>query len=161
MRPLSYRGADVFVLAFSLVSRASYENIVKKVGWNIVLTRPEPGFRFDEICRDEEVHRSIDIVLSFGQWIPELQHYAPGIPVVLVGTKSGELKDPFTKSGPISSDRNMAKFTTPTIVSIGISWLLLDIPVSPVVRCLWNKGGEFMYSFFFFFLFNLSIFSFC
>ncbi|KAL0318419.1 UNVERIFIED_CONTAM: Rac-like GTP-binding protein 4 [Sesamum angustifolium] len=50
LRPLSYRGADVFVLAFSLVSRASYENIVKK-------------------------------------WIPELQHFAPGIPVVLVGTK--------------------------------------------------------------------------
>ncbi|XP_055828627.1 rac-like GTP-binding protein 3 isoform X1 [Solanum dulcamara] len=50
LRPLSYRGADVFVLAFSLVSRASYENILKK-------------------------------------WIPELQHYAPGIPVVLAGTK--------------------------------------------------------------------------
>ncbi|KAL0357563.1 UNVERIFIED_CONTAM: Rac-like GTP-binding protein 3 [Sesamum calycinum] len=50
LRPLSYRGADVFVLAFSLVSRASYENILKK-------------------------------------WIPELQHFAPGIPVVLVGTK--------------------------------------------------------------------------
>lgn len=31
LRPLSYRGADVFVLAFSLVSRASYENILKKV----------------------------------------------------------------------------------------------------------------------------------
>ncbi|XP_028778353.1 rac-like GTP-binding protein ARAC8 isoform X2 [Neltuma alba] len=44
LRPLSYRGADVFVLAFSLVSRASYENILKK-------------------------------------------HFAPGVPVVLVGTK--------------------------------------------------------------------------
>jgi hypothetical protein len=31
LRPLSYRGADVFVLAFSLVSRASYENVMKKV----------------------------------------------------------------------------------------------------------------------------------
>ncbi|KAF7806112.1 rac-like GTP-binding protein ARAC8 [Senna tora] len=50
LRPLSYRGADVFVLAFSLVSRASYENVFKK-------------------------------------WIPELQHFAPGVPVVLVGTK--------------------------------------------------------------------------
>uniref|UniRef100_A0A0D6QRM6 Uncharacterized protein n=1 Tax=Araucaria cunninghamii TaxID=56994 RepID=A0A0D6QRM6_ARACU len=52
LRPLSYRGADVFVLAFSLVSRASYENISKK-------------------------------------WVTELRHYAPGIPVVLVGTKLG------------------------------------------------------------------------
>ncbi|KAG8638830.1 hypothetical protein MANES_14G068700v8 [Manihot esculenta] len=50
LRPLSYRGADVFVLAFSLVSRASYENVLKK-------------------------------------WVPELQHYAPGVPVVLAGTK--------------------------------------------------------------------------
>ncbi|CAI0473313.1 unnamed protein product, partial [Linum tenue] len=30
LRPLSYRGADVFLLAFSLTSRASYENIHKK-----------------------------------------------------------------------------------------------------------------------------------
>ncbi|KAL9668235.1 hypothetical protein QQ045_002613 [Rhodiola kirilowii] len=50
LRPLSYRGADVFVVAFSLVSRASYENVLKK-------------------------------------WIPELQHFAPGVPLVLVGTK--------------------------------------------------------------------------
>ncbi|GMI96862.1 RHO-RELATED PROTEIN FROM PLANTS 6, RAC-like 3 [Hibiscus trionum] len=50
LRPLSYRGADVFILAFSLISKASYENVAKK-------------------------------------WIPELKHYAPGIPVVLVGTK--------------------------------------------------------------------------
>ncbi|CAI0557842.1 unnamed protein product [Linum tenue] len=50
LRPLSYRGADVFLLAFSLTSRASYENIHKK-------------------------------------WIPELRHYAPNVPILLVGTK--------------------------------------------------------------------------
>ncbi|CAM6034857.1 unnamed protein product [Sphagnum compactum] len=50
LRPLSYRGADVFLLAFSLISRASYENISKK-------------------------------------WIPELRHYAPSVPIILVGTK--------------------------------------------------------------------------
>ncbi|KAM7276619.1 hypothetical protein ACFE04_018485 [Oxalis oulophora] len=50
LRPLSYRGADVFLLAFSLTSKASYENISKK-------------------------------------WIPELRHYAPTVPIVLVGTK--------------------------------------------------------------------------
>ncbi|URE46102.1 RHO, partial [Musa troglodytarum] len=43
-------GADVFLLAFSLTSKASYENIYKK-------------------------------------WIPELRHYAPNVPIVLVGTK--------------------------------------------------------------------------
>ncbi|KAK8597690.1 hypothetical protein V6N13_095090 [Hibiscus sabdariffa] len=31
LRPLSYRGADIFVLAFSLISRASYENVLKKI----------------------------------------------------------------------------------------------------------------------------------
>lgn len=50
LRPLSYRGADIFLLAFSLISKASYENIYKK-------------------------------------WIPELKHYAPNVPIVLVGTK--------------------------------------------------------------------------
>ncbi|KAL8468143.1 hypothetical protein ACS0TY_031396 [Phlomoides rotata] len=50
LRPLSYRGADVFLLAFSLISKASYENIYKK-------------------------------------WIPELRHYSPNVPIVLVGTK--------------------------------------------------------------------------
>ncbi|XP_042421413.1 rac-like GTP-binding protein 6 isoform X4 [Zingiber officinale] len=50
LRPLSYRGADVFLLAFSLISKASYENVAKK-------------------------------------WIPELKHYAPGVPVILVGSK--------------------------------------------------------------------------
>ncbi|XP_043698434.1 rac-like GTP-binding protein 7 isoform X2 [Telopea speciosissima] len=50
LRPLSYRGADVFILAFSLISRPSFENIIKK-------------------------------------WVPELRHYAPSVPIVLVGTK--------------------------------------------------------------------------
>ncbi|KAE8038541.1 hypothetical protein FH972_011041 [Carpinus fangiana] len=50
LRPLSYRGADVFLLCFSLISRPSFENIAKK-------------------------------------WVPELRHYAPSVPIVLVGTK--------------------------------------------------------------------------
>lgn len=50
LRPLSYRGTDVFLLAFSLISKASYENVSKK-------------------------------------WIPELKHYVPSVPIVLVGTK--------------------------------------------------------------------------
>ncbi|KAL4573827.1 hypothetical protein LXL04_020646 [Taraxacum kok-saghyz] len=43
-------GADVFILAFSLISKASYENICKK-------------------------------------WFLELKHYAPGVPIIIVGTK--------------------------------------------------------------------------
>ncbi|VAH21130.1 unnamed protein product [Triticum turgidum subsp. durum] len=41
LRPLSYRGADVFVLAFSLISSASYENVLKK--WMPELRRFAPN----------------------------------------------------------------------------------------------------------------------
>ncbi|KAL6541188.1 hypothetical protein OROMI_025071 [Orobanche minor] len=41
LRPLRYRGADVLVLAFSLVSRARYENIFKK--WISELQHFAPG----------------------------------------------------------------------------------------------------------------------
>ncbi|KAI3524627.1 hypothetical protein L1887_03287 [Cichorium endivia] len=40
LRPLSYRGADIFVLAFSLISKASYENVLKK--WMPELRRFAP-----------------------------------------------------------------------------------------------------------------------
>ncbi|KAF8112719.1 hypothetical protein N665_0062s0063 [Sinapis alba] len=50
LRRLNYHLPDVFLLAFSLVSKSSFENVAKK-------------------------------------WIPELRHYAPGVPIVLVGTK--------------------------------------------------------------------------
>ncbi|KAL4334779.1 hypothetical protein GQ457_07G040330 [Hibiscus cannabinus] len=40
LRPLSYRGADIFALAFSLISRASYENVLKK--WMPELRRFAP-----------------------------------------------------------------------------------------------------------------------
>ena len=29
------------------------------------------------------------------QWIPELKHYAPGVPIVLVGTKLGMILTPW------------------------------------------------------------------
>ncbi|KAL5201522.1 hypothetical protein ABZP36_035876 [Zizania latifolia] len=40
LRPLSYRGADVFIMSFSLISRASYENVQKKLTAG---TLPERG----------------------------------------------------------------------------------------------------------------------
>ncbi|KAJ3694534.1 hypothetical protein LUZ60_010014 [Juncus effusus] len=41
LRPLSYRGADVFILAFSLISKPSYENVLKK--WMPELRRFSPS----------------------------------------------------------------------------------------------------------------------
>lgn len=40
LRPLSYRGADVFLLCFSLISKASYENISKKVFFFLYASDP-------------------------------------------------------------------------------------------------------------------------
>ncbi|KAF3485837.1 hypothetical protein F2Q69_00053864, partial [Brassica cretica] len=60
---MSYRGANVFILAFSLISRPSFENIGKK-------------------------------------WAFELQHYAPNVPVVLVGTKLDLRENKFPMNDP-------------------------------------------------------------
>jgi Ras-related C3 botulinum toxin substrate 1 len=76
LRPLSYPGADVVLLCFSLVNKASYEAV-----------------------RDK--------------WAPEVHHYVPDIPHVLVGLKSdlrdaGE-KDPTTgKHQPITTEQGEA-----------------------------------------------------
>merc|ERR1711991_827868 len=50
LRPLSYPGADIVLLCFSTVNRASFDAV-----------------------RDK--------------WAPEVQHYVPDIPHILVGTK--------------------------------------------------------------------------
>lgn len=50
LRPLSYPQTDVFLLCFSVISRASFSNVAS--------------------------------------WESELRHYAPGTPILLVGTKS-------------------------------------------------------------------------
>jgi small GTP-binding protein len=51
LRPLSYPQTDVFLIAFSIISPHSFENIKSK-------------------------------------WWPEIQHHAPGVPILLVGTKA-------------------------------------------------------------------------
>lgn len=47
LRPLSYRGADVFILAFSLISKASYENVSKKVKRSVVNFKKRSAFYTD------------------------------------------------------------------------------------------------------------------
>jgi small GTP-binding protein len=51
LRPLSYPQTDVFLICFSVISPASFENVKTK-------------------------------------WHPEIQHHAPGVPFILVGTKA-------------------------------------------------------------------------
>jgi len=54
LRPLSYPQTDVFLVAFSIISDSSLENVRSK-------------------------------------WHPEVQHHAPNVPIILVGTK-GDLR---------------------------------------------------------------------
>ena len=91
LRPLSYRGADVFLLAFSLISKASYENISKKVNLPPLFLYYVFLFFFFF-----NYHPQLWMTLKWQldscvyQWIPELKHYAPNVPIVLVGTKLGK-----------------------------------------------------------------------
>ncbi|XP_041996703.1 rac-like GTP-binding protein 5 [Salvia splendens] len=55
LRPLSYHGANVFILVFSLISKTSYDSVHNK-------------------------------------WNSELRHYAPNVPIILVGSKT-DLRD--------------------------------------------------------------------
>merc|ERR1712053_50733 len=61
LRPLSYPQTDVFLVCFSVISQASFENVKTK-------------------------------------WVPEIQHHAPGVPILLVGTKSDLREDANTQS---------------------------------------------------------------
>ena len=65
LRPLSYPQTDVVFLCFSVISKASFENIATK-------------------------------------WIPEISHHCPGIPFVLVGTKSDLRQDPQFQSQQVT-----------------------------------------------------------
>ncbi|KAL1342423.1 hypothetical protein HN51_028997 [Arachis hypogaea] len=64
----NFQAADVFLLAFSLISRASYENVAKK-------------------------------------WIPELRHYAPGVSIILVGTKLAFLDNQYATCVHLRDDK--------------------------------------------------------
>jgi len=72
LRPLSYPQTDVFLVCFSVISNASFENVKTK-------------------------------------WVPEIQHHAPGVPILLVGTKSDLRKDQGTKDQLASRGQKMVE----------------------------------------------------
>nr|POE90193.1 rho-related protein rac1a [Quercus suber] len=57
LRPLSYPQTDVFLICFSIVNPASFDNVKAK-------------------------------------WYPEIEHHAPNVPIILVGTKLDLRDDP-------------------------------------------------------------------
>jgi GTPase SAR1 family protein len=73
--------ASVFIICFSVVSPPSFENVRTKVPVSIY-----PGIT------------SILIVFCLLKWYPEVHHYAPDTPILLVGTKLDLREDPKTKA---------------------------------------------------------------
>ncbi|XP_063722852.1 ras-related C3 botulinum toxin substrate 1-like [Symsagittifera roscoffensis] len=71
LRPLSYPNTDIFLLCFSLVRRATLENV-------------------------------------FAKWLPEVQHYSPNTPNLLIGTKM-DLRDQEVEKITAAEGQNAAK----------------------------------------------------
>jgi len=70
LRPLSYPETDVILVCFAIDSHASLENVTDKV--------PErPPFT-----------NAAEILGLCLQWYPEVRHFCPNTPVLLVGLKS-------------------------------------------------------------------------
>jgi Ras-related C3 botulinum toxin substrate 1 len=78
LRPLSYPQTDVFLICFSIVSPSSFDNVKAKV---FTLYKP-PNLK------------SIANIGGTLQWFPEIEHHAPGVPIILVGTKLDLRDDP-------------------------------------------------------------------
>jgi Ras-related C3 botulinum toxin substrate 1 len=69
LRPLSYPQTDVFLICFSIVSPPSFDNVKAKVY--------------------QALYSALKLFdwLSGCQWYPEIEHHAPNVPIILVGTK--------------------------------------------------------------------------
>ena len=78
LRPLSYPQTDVFLICFSIVSPSSFDNVKAKVK-PLPPTPPPPPLTCS-VCVQ--------------QWFPEIEHHAPGVPIILVGTKLDLRDDP-------------------------------------------------------------------
>nr|XP_031531825.1 ras-related C3 botulinum toxin substrate 3 isoform X2 [Vicugna pacos] len=80
LRPLSYPQTDVFLICFSLVSPASFENVRAK-GRGLL---PEDLPEADCPLKAEVM----PFCWAWGlKWYPEVRHHCPHTPILLVGTK--------------------------------------------------------------------------
>ncbi len=95
LRPLSYPQTDVFLICFSIVSPPSFDNVKAKVSSSRTFMLP-----FQLTCL---------------QWHPEIEHHAPNVPIILVGTKLDLREDRATAEGlrskkmePVSYEQALA-----------------------------------------------------
>jgi Ras-related C3 botulinum toxin substrate 1 len=96
LRPLSYPQTDVFLVAFSIVNPASFENVCLIVDFIVLLAN----------------------VQVRAKWHPEVSHHCPSTPIILVGTKVDLREDPSTveklqakKQAPISYEGALSMAT--------------------------------------------------
>lgn len=75
LRPLSYPQTDVFLICFSIVSPPSFDNVQAKV------RPPYPPNPYPRSPSSRCIHTQRE------QWFPEIEHHAPNVPIILVGTK--------------------------------------------------------------------------
>lgn len=90
LRPLSYPQTDVFLVCFSVVSPASFENVKEKV---------KKSFYY---FIDLKPHALICIFIF--QWVPEITHHCPKTPFLLVGTQV-DLRDDATTIEKLAKNR--------------------------------------------------------
>lgn len=90
LRPLSYPQTDVFLICFSIVSPPSFDNVKAKVGQKQPRKRPPWHKQIQSRCA------IVTRVLTPKQWYPEIDHHAPNVPIILVGTKLDLREDPAT-----------------------------------------------------------------
>jgi Ras-related C3 botulinum toxin substrate 1 len=89
LRPLSYPQTDIFLICFSIASPPSFENVKTKV----IHLDPPIFLPVEHLL--ENVYA--DPYCPSLQWWPEIQHHAPNIPIILVGTKLDLRDDEATK----------------------------------------------------------------
>ncbi|XP_067096627.1 cell division control protein 42 homolog isoform X1 [Osmerus mordax] len=103
LRRISYPLTDVFLVCFSVVYPGSFKDVDMKAGYSlcgaIVAVKGAAS-------RGQEYN-----YLVVFMWVPEINHYCPGTPFLLVGTQIDLRKDPHTlerlaknKQKPINSE---------------------------------------------------------
>lgn len=75
LRPLSYPDSHVILICFAIDSPDSLDNVQEKV----------------RVTHPELVALSADVVV---QWISEVMHFCPGLPIILVACKKDLRRDP-------------------------------------------------------------------
>lgn len=72
LRPLAYPQTDIFIILFSVDVPDSLASVKSKVSAAICL----------------RIRQMFIISIRFWKWFPELSHYCPRVPIILVGNKT-------------------------------------------------------------------------